>query len=117
MKTTFVFPLRRRSSPVFTPRSAFHFTRLWPACLLAVSLLSASALGANTFTRTGDLAGSLGSHTSTLLPDGTVLVAGGYNGSSILDRVDRYDPATGTYTVTSEHTPTVTASHKTTGFS
>jgi hypothetical protein len=37
------------------------------------------------------------SHTATLLPDGTVLVAGGFGGQ-ILSSVELYDPITGTFT-------------------
>ena len=55
------------------------------------------------WTATDDmLEGRLG-HTATLLPDGTVLVAGG--SSSVIDSAplataERYDPATGQWTVT-----------------
>ena len=39
-------------------------------------------------------------HTATLLPNGKVLVAGGYNGSAVLSSAELYDPATGTWTAT-----------------
>jgi hypothetical protein len=39
-------------------------------------------------------------HTATLLPNGTVLVAGGYSSSSTLSSAEIYNPATGTWTAT-----------------
>ncbi len=39
-------------------------------------------------------------HTSTKLPDGRILVAGGWNGSAALSSAEIYDPATGTWTPT-----------------
>ena len=53
------------------------------------------------------------SHTGTLLPDGRVLVAGGYNGG-VLSSAELYDPASGGSTATAnlnlaryEHTGTL----------
>ena len=39
-------------------------------------------------------------HTATLLPDGNVLVAGGYDGQTPLRTAEMYDPATGSWTAT-----------------
>ena len=36
-------------------------------------------------------------HTATLLPNGKVLVAGGYNGGACLTSAELYDPASGTW--------------------
>src|SRR2546427_300836 len=39
-------------------------------------------------------------HTATLLPNGKVLLAGGYNGSDYSNTAEVYDPSTGTFTPT-----------------
>ena len=42
-------------------------------------------------------------HTATLLPNGKVLVAGGYNGSGLVfASAELYDPASGTWTATGD---------------
>src|SRR5438105_1762049 len=48
---------------------------------------------------TGSLNTPRSGHTATLLPNGKVLVAGGYSGGP-LDSAELYDPATGTWSVT-----------------
>src|SRR6267154_507048 len=61
-----------------------------------------------------------GFHTATLLPNGMVLVAGGYDGNlHISANAELYDPATGTWTATGsvatarqEHTATLLANGK-----
>src|ERR1017187_7853122 len=40
------------------------------------------------------------SHTATLLPNGQVLVAGGYGSSGVLSSAELYNPATGMWTAT-----------------
>jgi hypothetical protein len=52
-----------------------------------------------TWTTTGSLAHARQSHTATLLPNGQVLVAGGYNGTS-LSSAELYDPAAGIWSAT-----------------
>ena len=51
------------------------------------------------FVLTGSLNTARASHTSTVLNNGVVLVAGGYNGN-ILASAELYDPASGTFTST-----------------
>ena len=55
-----------------------------------------------TFTPTGSMSAARGGHTATLLPDGRVLVAGGYGPTSYLDSLsaELYDPIAGTFTPT-----------------
>jgi len=59
------------------------------------------------------------SDTATLLPDGTVLVAGGYDNGIFLSSAELYNPASGTWTVTNSmntprgyHTATLLSSGK-----
>jgi hypothetical protein len=54
---------------------------------------------AGTFSPTGNLAAARESHTATLLPNGKVLIAGGYGGS-YLASAELYDPASGTFSAT-----------------
>ena len=50
------------------------------------------------FTRTGSMAQGRADHTATLLPDGRVLIAGGYGGGTLpLATTEVYDPSSGTF--------------------
>ena len=51
-----------------------------------------------TFTATGSMFEARDAHTATLLPNGTVLVAGGGAGRITVTSAEIYDPATGTFT-------------------
>ena len=55
-----------------------------------------------TWSYTGNLNTSRYNHAATLLPNGKVLVAGGYDGRppNILNSAELYDPATGTWSLT-----------------
>ncbi len=52
-------------------------------------------------TTTGNLASARSGHTATLLSNGKVLIAGGYNGTSYLNTAEIFDPSTGKFTATS----------------
>jgi WD40 repeat protein len=57
---------------------------------------------AGTFRLTGSMTTARTYHTATLLPDGQVLVAGGFDSSgAALDTAELYDPATGEFVSTS----------------
>jgi N-acetylneuraminic acid mutarotase len=58
-----------------------------------------AAMGALGFSNTGALAQGRDNHTATLLQNGKVLVAGGYNGNPLAS-AQLYDPATGIWTAT-----------------
>src|SRR5437660_128069 len=62
-------------------------------------LIQPCAGQSGTWTATGSLGTARAEHTATLLPDGKVLVAGGY-AAGWLASAELYDPATGTWTVT-----------------
>ena len=73
------------------------------ALALAALALNSSVtqhVEAASFTTTGALSGNRAGHTATLLPNGTVLVFGGFNGVLRLTTSELYNPATGVWTNT-----------------
>lgn len=65
----------------------------------ASAIGTTQALPPNTWPmfRTGSMATARYEHTATLLWNGTVLIAGGQNGTSALQSAELYDPTTGTF--------------------
>ncbi len=59
----------------------------------------ASPPGNNGFLATGSMPMARYEHSATLLPNGTILVAGGYNGTA-LSEAELYDPSSGVFTGT-----------------
>ena len=86
-------PARHRSRLALTAAAAAIFTAALPA-------LAAQAATSGTWSDTGSLSTPRNQHTASLLGNGKVLVAGGINGSSVLNSVELYDPAAGTWTTT-----------------
>ena len=90
--------MRRLRSRRFARRAAtttLFSTLVW-ACLAGI----ASTAGAASWTATGSMGTARDSHTSTLLPNGKVLVAGGTSTGAPLPSAELYDPATGTFSAT-----------------
>jgi uncharacterized delta-60 repeat protein len=56
--------------------------------------------GSGKWSQTGSLSAARYEHTATLLPDGKVLVAGGYGASGTPSSAELYDPASETWSVT-----------------
>jgi hypothetical protein len=53
-----------------------------------------------TFAAAGSLVEARAGHTATLLPDGRVLLAGGYNSTGPLGSAELYDPSSGSFSLT-----------------
>jgi Galactose oxidase, central domain/Kelch motif len=65
------------------------------------ALVAAAAASVNTFAAsTPSMNSARDLATATLLPNGNVLIAGGYNGTSVVSSTDLYDPATDTFAAT-----------------
>jgi hypothetical protein len=61
---------------------------------------SAVDAAAGAFKSTGSMSDTRINHTATLLPGGTVLIAGGYDGLDVLATAEVYNPASGTFSPT-----------------
>ncbi|MDO9313538.1 MAG: IPTL-CTERM sorting domain-containing protein [Burkholderiaceae bacterium] len=76
----------------------FHLQPLWVRvlvlCTLLLATLAASAQGFNTAL---PMATARNQHTATLLPNGKVLVTGGFSGGSVINSVELYDPASNSW--------------------
>ena len=74
---------------------------VFPLLSLGTALMLVQPCGASPFEfeNTGSLATARYAHTATLLPNGKVLVAGGWNGVTLASG-EVYDPANGTWTAT-----------------
>jgi hypothetical protein len=66
-----------------------------------------------TFSSTGSMRAMRAFHTVTLLPNGKVLVTGGYNGTGHLASAELYDPATGIFSTTGSMTKSRSSHHAT----
>ena len=51
------------------------------------------------------------SHAATLLNDGTVLITGGYNGSTFIDSAEAYDPVSGSFTALTSTMTSIRSHH------
>src|SRR5208337_4930807 len=83
------------------------------ALLFFQTIRTATAQPAN-WANTGSLNDAPYEHTATLLPNGQVLVAGGFDNAGLTNSAELYNPATGTWTLTgslntarSQHTATL----------
>src|SRR6266480_1328914 len=79
--------------------------KLRSAELFAIGLVTIAATpalsGSGTFNNTGSMNVARVNHTATLLPNGEVLVSGGFNATSgYLASAELYNPSTGKWTLT-----------------
>ena len=67
----------------------------------SLNVICGLAGGLSTFTSTGSMGGARQGHTATLLPNGKVLVSGGYDATgATTNTAELYDPVAGTWTAT-----------------
>jgi len=73
------------------------------AVMILAALAEVSFATPGTWSPTGPLNFGRHNHTATLLPNGKVLVVGGYDGTSVLDTAKIFDPGSGTWTTVDHH--------------
>jgi hypothetical protein len=89
------------SEKAMTSQSTSRSTFALAFAALVFNFLTIPLARADSFSITGSLQTKRRVHTATLLPNGKVLVAGGYNyPTGANTAADLYDPATGTWTAT-----------------
>src|SRR5437879_4634942 len=97
----------------------FTAMNAWSLLALALALGTATPVWAQapgTWARIVDLNKARAEHTATLLPNGTVLIAGGKDvAGQPLTSAEIYNPVTGVYTVVSSPLPTPVWGHTATG--
>ncbi|AYZ95730.1 putative Ig domain-containing protein [Burkholderia dolosa] len=79
------------------PRTVYTVTGSNKAGSISAQIAITVSQGIQKWVPADNMSASRRYHTATLLPDGTVLVAGGYNGSSYLSSAELYHPDTKTW--------------------
>jgi Protein kinase domain/Kelch motif/Galactose oxidase, central domain len=106
--------VRRKSTPIVVGLGAVGLVVCLVAVVLAVGIVPRSPtlaggtstatplakIGRGTFSSTGSMVAERESHTATLLSDGRVLIAGGWNGGAVVASAELYDPKTGAFSST-----------------
>src|SRR5262245_19085703 len=90
----------QRKKSLMKPESKIIVPFRLALALLALNLCLRQQAEAASFSNTGSLSDVRSAHTATLLPNGTVLVTGGFNGTDPVASAELYDPATGQWTMT-----------------
>ena len=89
-----LFSRARRRTPDGMPTALATLA----AASLALAAAAPAAVGAPSFTKLpGEMTEARSAAAAALLPDGNVLVAGGYNGSTYLKTAELFSPATGKF--------------------
>ncbi|SPF34160.1 hypothetical protein SBA4_1440003 [Candidatus Sulfopaludibacter sp. SbA4] len=105
MKTTETYTGIGLAVAPMLPMSTNSIMHPWRAGVCAIGLLiltlpRPAAAQAGTFSATGSASNARTSHVATLLPNGKVLVAGGWNPPTLTASAEIYDPDTGLFSPT-----------------